>query len=413
MEKALDLLRGSIRCAAKCRYPERFLNLCARNGIAFTDMGRAGADVVEVTVHRRDYIRLKQMAEKGSFSLRVLKKNGMPYLLWGMRKRYVLFAAMILCLLTAWVMSLFVWEIRITGNKKLTDTEILSALRGVGVKIGTFGPGIQQAYISNELMRKVPGLAFIAVNVSGSRATVIVRESTPPPQMVDMGQPAKVVALKTGVIERMTVLAGGRISSGGDTVLAGDTMVSAEVADLLGGIHLTHAMADVYARTWYERGTCIPAVSFRKVYTGQTRTKYSLILAGKRFNLYINSERGFAYCDSTTRRRALLLPGGSVLPITLVSETLSEYTPVPEEADVESTAAFLEERMTAALEKEIADCNGTVERKSFWPEVGDGRICVMMEAECREQIAKSVPLSDEEILQIRTGQNGPEGEKTG
>ena len=54
MQKVINFLRGSVRLEAEGAFPERFLNLCAQNGVAFwavewLETGRVAITVPGVT----------------------------------------------------------------------------------------------------------------------------------------------------------------------------------------------------------------------------------------------------------------------------------------------------------------------------------------------------------------------------
>ena len=64
--------------------------------------------------------------------------------------------------------SLFIWEINVEGNEKLTTGEILRALEECGVKTGTFWPGLDTDEIRCRMLLRLPELGWMTVNVHGS-----------------------------------------------------------------------------------------------------------------------------------------------------------------------------------------------------------------------------------------------------
>jgi hypothetical protein len=49
MERVTNFLRGNVRIRVRCRYPERFINICAKSGVEFWDMEREEDDLVLTT----------------------------------------------------------------------------------------------------------------------------------------------------------------------------------------------------------------------------------------------------------------------------------------------------------------------------------------------------------------------------
>jgi similar to stage IV sporulation protein len=108
-----------------------------------------------------------------------------PYFLWRFRKRYILLIGAAAVFIAVWAMSLFIWEIDVHGNEKVSKQQILSVLGDMGVGIGSFGPTIVSEAISNDILLKIPELAWIAVNVYGSHADILVRERIEKARLLD------------------------------------------------------------------------------------------------------------------------------------------------------------------------------------------------------------------------------------
>jgi similar to stage IV sporulation protein len=165
-------------------------------------------------------------------------------------------------------------------------------------------------------------LSWLAVNITGSRAEVIVREREPKPEIVDESRPSNVIAAKSGIITRMEVLAGEAQTEAGRTVLEGDLLVSgiydlegAEWSGISLGSRYVHAMANVYARTWYTLSVQTPLTGTGKDYTGRERTKYALLFGRHRINFYTNAGISFEDYDKIKENRPLRLPGGLTFPV--------------------------------------------------------------------------------------------------
>lgn len=396
MQKALNYFRGNIRVEVHCQYPERFVNVCAQNGVEFWDLQRVSRNSVLVTMHIAGYKKLISVSKTGGFTMKPVKKTGVPFFLWHLRKRYALLVGMLVCIIGVWTLSLFIWEIDVTGNETVPSAEILQALEEMGIGIGSFGPTVANEQISNEILQKITELSWITVNVSGSHANVLVRERIQAPEIVDEDIPTMIYAQKSGIIYKMNVYEGVRVCQVGDTVLAGDIIVSSIADSLSSGTRLVHAMADVYARTWYEMSVQMPLSMSEKNYTGRTRTKTAIIFAGKRINIYFNSGILWSDYDKITVENKIVLPTGNVLPITIVRETYSEYERTDATMDEETAEELLKERLLTQLEKSLSQ--GEITGMLFSTSVQDGVITVTLKAECIELISGMRELTDEELL---------------
>lgn len=400
MKKAMNFFRGNVHVLVECQYPERLVNICAQNCIEFWDLKRISPTSVHITVHIGGYRRLSALADKAGFEVRQVKKSGVPYFFWQLRKRYVLLAGVLLMLLLVWGMSLFVWEIDVKGNEKISSQKIIAELRALGVGIGSFGPAISSEAISNDMILKIPELAWIAVNVSGSHADVLVRERIPKPDIIDERVPMMVYAVKSGIIAQMNVFEGKNVCIAGDTVQAGDILVTGIMDSLCSGKRTVHAMADIYARTWYDFSAQITLDTAAKTYTGEKETKTALILAGRRINLYFNGGIPFAHYDKMTTENTLRLPTGNILPITIVREKYDEYTLTDFQLSMFKAAELLQGSLLERLKTYVPD--GEIVRTDFETAVRNNILTVILHAECLEQIAAERPFTAEELQQAQT-----------
>lgn len=394
MRGVTDLLKGSVRVELRCRYAERAVNICAANHVDFRALRRSSDGAVEMTVDIPGYMKLRRVAEKtGAFTVRIVRRRGAPFFLWRIRKRYALLLGMAACLFLVGLSSLYIWQIDVTGNVNVPTSEILAALKEQGVDIGTNLLSVSARRVANDMLINVPGLSFITLNNHGSRLEVIVREEVEKPELYDPDVPTKVVAEKAGIISEMKVLEGWQLAVLGDTVAEGDELVSAYVP--IGNGRITHAKAEIWARTWYEITAMTPLSVMKKAYTGEKTVRTALILGGNRVNLYFSGGNPYAECDKITTYTPAALPGGAVLPLTVVRERYEQYESVPYTMTVEEAERLLTSRLLFELEERIGE--GYIVSSDFETREENGLVTVTLRAECVEQIGRELPLSQEEI----------------
>ena len=393
MQKIIEYFRGNVRAEITCPYVERFFNFCAQNGVWLKEMEKIDDITVKASLSLKDYKKLKKILPR-DFTIKPIKKWGTPFLYYGVRKRYALLFGTAICFFAVFISSMFVWQIEVVGNENVPAAKIIRELEKLDVKPGKCGLLISQDYVSNEMLQKIPELCFLAVNVRGSRATVVVREAVEPPEIIDENVPTVLYAEKGGIISKIVTLEGETVCEKGQTVLPGDTLVSGIKKNKLGGIHPVHAMAKVYARTWYEKSASMPTKKTLKEYTGAEKTKTSLVICGKRINLFINSGISWLNYDKITLYENMSLFGGAALPVTVVRDIYREY--VPKTAIYENVGeSLLQEHLKNSLKKEIG--GGEIIKIDFESALSDDTVTVTMRAECSEQIAVMRDLTNEEI----------------
>lgn len=396
MLTVVNFFRGYLEVEIVGRYPERFINICSQNNITFWHLQKVGSDKLRARVRVLELDRLRELAGNALCEVRVLSKRGAPFFVWKFRKRYVFIAGFIFFVTALYFFSLRIWDIEVIGNDRVSEECILKNLRDIGVSIGTASSEIDSEFIENRMLLRIPELRWLTVNARGSRADVEVRERTEKPKTVDTRMPCNVVSSKGGIITKIVVLEGSAQVEKGDTITEGQLLASG-VVDTIVGMRLVHAMAKVEARTWYNLSGKIPLNIKVKEYTGEETRKHSVVLGGRRLNLYFNSSIPYERCDKITEKTQLSFPGGYVLPITWVSEQYNEYESYDGQLGAEIAADILRQILKKRLEDEVTE--GEIVRIDYLLGTDGTFYTMKLIAECIEDIAETVEIP----MKNRTG----------
>ena len=400
MQKIINFLRGSVRLEVSGAFPERFLNLCAQNGVSFWAVEWLDAGNLRITVARKDLKRSRALGEKVMCEVKTQLSRGAPAFLARFKKRYALLAGLTLSLMAVCVLSQFVLTVEVSGNETVSTAEIVSQLRRLGVRPGVYGPGIDPAATAQELLLRVDGLSWCAVNMRGTVAEVLVREKVEKPELVDEKVLGDVVARAPGLVTDLSVLEGEAAVKEGDTVLAGELLIAGNIhiegpeygeVDL--GWRRVKANGLIYARTWRTLEAEIPLEARVKSYTGEEKALWSLNLLGRRINFYGNSGISFAEYDKITDVWTASLPGGQEMPLSLTRETVRAYDTAPAPVDIAAAEELLRARLDEALRQQLG--SGEVISADYTSRAADGKLTVRLQAECKEEIGKFVPFADQ------------------
>mgnify|MGYP002542662278 FL=1 len=396
MQKIINFFRGSVLYTVTGAFPERFLNLCAQNAVAFWGLEWLDDHTLRLCFARKDAKKARSLAEKVMCEAKAARRAGVPFFLAKFRRRYAFLAGLTLAAAAVCVLSRFILTIEVTGNCAVSTAVILSELNRQGVRVGSYGPSIDEKVVSQEALLRIPELSWMAVNLHGTRAEVLVREKVPKPDIVDRTVPSHVVSVATGIITHMEVLEGQPLFQEGNTVLAGEILISGVIdvpepqyADTDLGTRITHAMGSVWARTWRTLEARIPLEAQVKRYTGEEVTRYSLGVLDRRLNFYGNSGISLDKYDKITSSHSLTLPGGRVMPLVLRAERYRGYVTEPAALDAEAARTMLEERLLERLDG-LVGADGEVLRTDFAVREENGILVVTLLAECREQIGRVV-----------------------
>ena len=379
------MLKGTVRIKVTGANPARFLNLCAEGGIVFWDAVPLDAFTTELSVPYNALTRLEAVAGRSMCALELISKRGVPVLLTRVRRRYTLLAGLVTVLFALLCSSLFIWELEVTGNEKLSAPEILNALEDCGVGIGSYWPGFSIDLVRTEMQLRIPELAFLSVNVFGSRAEVVVRERISKPEIAAEGVPRDLYASETGIVSSLSVLRGTPLVKPGDTVVAGDMIVSREVKDRSGGVREVHAMAEVSARTWREMTAVIPLICEEKSFSGRDSARKSFIFSGKRVKFHLGSGIVDYRCDKIIDEGAVSLEGLFSLPFGFLTERVREYEPVQARLDTEQAYRLAERSLYERLREQTA--GGEIVSHSFSRSESNDVLYVTLRAETIQTIS--------------------------
>ena len=287
--KIVNLLRGSVRLEVSGAFPERFLNLCAQKAVAFWAVEWPEDHVLRLTVAWQDRKGLDELAQRTGCTVAEAERKGVPPFLIRFRKRYALLAGLALALAAVCFLSRFVLVVEVEGNETVPTQVILTELRRAGLRPGAYGPGLATREISNEALLRLEDLSWMAVNLHGIRAQVVVREKVAKPEIVDRSQLGDIVAEAPGIVTQMEVWSGDPAVAEGATVLPGDVLIR-------GSIRMdppqysenptlwmpVRAMGKVEGRTWRTLTAVIPLEAGVKEYTGDEKSRLSLSVLGQR-----------------------------------------------------------------------------------------------------------------------------------
>ena len=233
IKKLIRYCRGTLQFTAAGPYPERFLNLCSGGGVGLWNTRRTAEGVTACCAqcHRS---RLEYYAQKSGCRLETVRCTGMKSTARRYRRRTGLWVGAALLAEGLLVMGRFVWRVEIRGTEQLDPAVITAALAEYGVHPGVLARKIDARTVERRMQIRFAEIAWITVNVEGSRVTAILEEAVPPPAVVEDGIPTNLIAGETGFITRVEVQNGNAVVKPGDSVLAGDLLVSGIMDNQMG-----------------------------------------------------------------------------------------------------------------------------------------------------------------------------------
>ena len=276
---------------------ERFLYICARRGIIMWDIKKSRKDCAYIAVSISDFFRIRPIAYKTRTKVHIKSKAGLPILFKKYKKRYFMLFGCIFFVLMICVSAQFIWTVEITGVENADIVKITKILEDCGIHAGAFkGSALPAGEIKNILINKVDNISWAWVYLKGTKAVCEIFEESIPGAPLEDGEPCDIIAAKDGIIKRIIAKDGVKIAAAGDTVMAGDVLISGMVLNDAGEVGCTvSASGTVEAHTWHEKKNTYKLYYETREPTGNSRTFNTINIFSKSFNLFLNDS--IAYKD--------------------------------------------------------------------------------------------------------------------
>jgi len=344
-------LHGYVTITVKGFSAERFVNMAAFRGVPLREVAREGASVTMKAAGGSEDI-LFACAEKTGCTVEILSYGGLPVILNRFRKKQAWSFGLLLFAAGLYILSSFVWTVRVEGNERMAEKDILSACEEMGLRPAAWKKNVDTAAVTKGLLTQFSELSWVSVGIHGTDAVIRLAETIEKAEMVDRVTPCDVVAAQDGVIVSVTAERGTPLVQAGDVVQKGDVLISSELPVGAEGeeqyTDYTAAEGAVTARIW-QRLT--EEMTFRyeeKQYSGVEEKNGSILFSEK--ELDIIHPDGAGKWEKTMLSEQPLMLGDFRLPLSLKREIWKEYEIVEKERTLEETKSLLEEKLRKKTE---------------------------------------------------------------
>ncbi len=366
------------------------INLLARLDISYDRLEKDEEGNLHFTVpaYKRKLLERALTAEGIVWERGAL--SGLPDIFRRYKKRWGIAVGFLIFVFLVAVSGGRIWCVEISGNSRVADEEIIELLDELGCGVGDTYKNIEFAKLHNAFLLRCKDIAWISVNMDGTHAHVEVRE-TLADQAKEDNQNYNVVAGEDGQIEQIAAYEGKPQIAIGDTVRKGELLLSGVISYGETGLRYENAAGEVYAKVIRDFVVEVPLQTEKKIYTGHSTAKKSLVFFQFKSNLFFNSEIPYDSYDTTHRNRQLHLFDTVALPIWVETDLYEEYEvqSVTLTEDEAKTLAYQEYR--ARLKETLADAQ-LLEKNTDAALDEDGVYRIRCRLYCLADIAVRQPL---------------------
>lgn len=392
VDKILAFLKGSVTVEAEGAFTERFLNICMRRGIFLSDVKRLSDEKINMKMGIKGFRSIRPIAKKTRTKVKIKNRSGLPFFLHRYKKRRLAAVGVLVFFAVLWYLTTHIMGIDIVGNERLSVKEIEKGLKEFGLYRGVAVHSLDRKLIQNKMMTAFDDIAWIGVNIRGSRAYIEVKERLDTAVSVDKDIPCNIVAKRSGIIKTINIKAGQTVVKINDMVEEGDLLVSGAVDSSVLGIRYEHSDGEVYAETIYKKTKEYPLEFTEKVYTGNEKKRYSVTVFGKKLNLCLNRKKPFEYSEDDEKEYEYTVFGKEFLTLKIGEKSYKEYTPQKRRRSELQAADLGKKELETLLERELSGGVEILNRSATFKKTDKNEVEVTVKFICSEDIARQSPI---------------------
>ena len=311
----MSVVSNQVRCLVTGEETLRFVNLCRNNGIELRHLVRR-ENAIQMEIDAKNFKKLRPLVWKTHVKIHILNRHGPAFFFYRHKRRWWFLLGMTVFAGMIYMLSLFVWQIDIDGNRKYTDALILQALAQMDVKTGCRKSEIDLPKIEEELRIMYNEITWVSASIAGTKLQIELREgdlkisgssgggqtgnvkrvenreNNPKTQKgeSETDLPANLVADEDAIITNLVVRRGTVAVRYGDEVKKGDVLIEGKVYiynedETLKKVDYLTAEGDVFGKyqelyeKHYQRKHEV------RSYTGKNYRELGVAIVGKSFCL--------------------------------------------------------------------------------------------------------------------------------
>ena len=275
---------GTIKIEVKLFNSEQFLNLLWNSGVKIHNIKKIDKSTMIMEIDYKDYKTVKEAAKRVQGKISVISSRGGVFFLGRVKRKIGIVIGFFSFIILLYVLSNFIWSIKIDTKMYIPPYEIRQQLKELGVFEGINKNSVNVYDIEDKLQSLNPDIMWANIRVEGSTLKVVIEEKISPPLDGEDETNLGVVAKMDGEIKRIYTTSGTAAVKPGDIVKAGDTLVlpyegqgeyQYEVA----------AKGSVLANTFYEKVIELKVQGEEEYRTGNADSEVYISIGDKKIYL--------------------------------------------------------------------------------------------------------------------------------
>lgn len=262
---------------------EKLITLCGRQGIPLYNI-RPTADGFTARLPARRYREVSRLARHCGTRLRVRERRGVLFRLRAYQGRWGLVLAPLVFAAAVHLLGQSVWSIRYDGLDAAARSRVEQMLYSMDICEGAVLTQEKLRLAEKQLMDGDEAFGWVSLNFEKGRLVVEASPALQKP-VIESNDPVDLVAAADGILLEVNAQEGFAVKSVGQTVAAGDVLVSAYKPDPYEQPVESHAKGLVVAAVKKTYQCVQPSTYEVQALTGKVASSFRLRLFGRTLEL--------------------------------------------------------------------------------------------------------------------------------
>ncbi len=368
---------------------ERFLNICRNQKIVIEHLEMKNSTYVIFRILKSDFKKIRCIAKNTKCKVRIKRKFGLPFLINRYRKRKVFAVALVVIAIFIFIITRFVWNVEVHGNKNIETCEILNMLEEYGIRSGNLKSKINKERIGNLIRLNREDISWIGISIKGTNAIITIEEAVLKPEIIDKSEICNIVSDVDGTISKIIVQSGTARVSVGDEVKKGDILVEGIMEGVNTGVRNVHSEATIFANILYEKERKECFVQNVKNKTGNIEEKNEICINNFKINLNKGVSK-FENCDTICTNKKIKLFSDLYIPVEIIKTSYIEKQKNVREYTQEELINKLKIELEQELIDELSFDKEKILEKNYTVYTDENNVYVKVILVVEENISQSV-----------------------
>ena len=168
--------KGVVYVSATGDEIERFFNLCRNRDVTIRHITTSDTECT-FEMDAADYLTLKPLLQKTHTKTVLLRKSGLPFLLYRQKKRLVFWVVLLLFVVMLSMTLTRIWKIEIYGNQTISFVQFLDFLKEEKIGYGSAKGKIDDKALQATIRERFPQVIWASVSIEGTCLVIHVKEN--------------------------------------------------------------------------------------------------------------------------------------------------------------------------------------------------------------------------------------------